>query len=142
MMTFYSAVGCYRIRKENGRNVPYIQKLGKLYPLSIPEFVIWSTLLWEVLTYNELEKFYQAQIRALAVKTPPLDELLELLIRRKLVVKGVGYTGCTVQYALGRLCCSFSAGCQQKIMESFETDDPGEGIFLSGMCTAHAEASL
>ena len=93
MMTFYSAVGCYRIRKENGRNVPYIQKLGKLYPLSIPEFVIWSTLLWEVLTYNELEKFYQAQIRALAVKTPPLDELLELLIRRKLVVKGVGYTG-------------------------------------------------
>ena len=52
-----------------------------------------STLLWEVLTYNELEKFYQAQIRALPVKTPPLDELLELLIRRKLVVKGVGYTG-------------------------------------------------
>lgn len=74
MMTFYSAVGCYQIRKENGRNVPYIQKLGKLYPLSIPEFVIWSTLLWEVLTYNELEKFYQAQIRALPVKTPPLDD--------------------------------------------------------------------
>lgn len=45
MMTFYSAVGCYRIRKENGRNVPYIQKLGKLYPLSIPEFVIWSSTL-------------------------------------------------------------------------------------------------
>lgn len=27
------------------------------------------------------------------MKTPSLDELLELLIRRKLVVKGVGYTG-------------------------------------------------
>lgn len=93
MMTFYSAVGCYRIREENGRNVPYIQKLGKLYPLSIPEFVIWSTLLWEVLTYCELEKFYEAQIKELSMKTPPLDELLNLLVRRKLVVKGVGYTG-------------------------------------------------
>ena len=28
MMTFYAAIGTYRIRTENGHKVPYIQKLG------------------------------------------------------------------------------------------------------------------
>jgi len=93
MMTFYAAVGCYRIRNEEGHSVPYIQKLGKLHLLSIPEFVIWSTLLWEVMTYPELEKHYNEQIKELPAKTPGFDELLELMIKRKLIVKGVGYTG-------------------------------------------------
>ena len=80
MMTFYAAVGSYRIKTEDGHKVPYIQKLGKLYPISIPEFVIWSTLLWEVMTYDELERFYQQQIR-------------EQKIKRKLIIRGIGYTG-------------------------------------------------
>ena len=37
----------------------YIQKLGKLHPISIPEFAIWSSLLWEVMTYDELKAAYQ-----------------------------------------------------------------------------------
>ena len=73
--------------------MPYIQKLGKLYPISIPEFVIWSTLLWEVMTYDELEKFYQQQIRELKGNVPAFDEMLNMLIKRKLVVRGIGYTG-------------------------------------------------
>ena len=70
MMTFYAAIGTYRIRTENGHKVPYIQKLGKLYPISIPEFVIWSTLLWEVMTYDELKKHYDEQIRELKGNRP------------------------------------------------------------------------
>lgn len=93
MMTFYAAVGGYRIKNEHGHKVPYIQKLGKLYPISIPEFVIWSTLLWEVMTYPELKRFYQEQIGALPDKTPDFDELLDMLIRRKLIICGIGYTG-------------------------------------------------
>ena len=73
--------------------MPYIQKLGKLYPISIPEFVIWSTLLWEVMTYDELEKFYQQQIRELKGNVPAFDEMLNMLIKRKLIVRGIGYTG-------------------------------------------------
>lgn len=93
MMTFYAAVGSYRIKTEDGHKVPYIQKLGKLYPISIPEFVIWSTLLWEVLTYDELEKFYQQQIGELKGKAPAFDEMLNMLIKRKLIIRGIGYTG-------------------------------------------------
>ncbi len=98
MMTFYAAVGRYRIRMEDGHKVPYIQKLGKLHPISIPEFVIWSTLLWEVLSYDELKHQYDAIIRESGIHPPELDELLEMLIRRKLIVRGLGYTGIDALY--------------------------------------------
>ena len=42
MMTFYAAAGSYQIREENGKKMPYIMRLGKLQPVSIPEFCIWS----------------------------------------------------------------------------------------------------
>ena len=93
MMTFYAAVGSYRIKNQNGRKVPYIQKLGKLHLVSIPEFMIWSTLLWEVMTYDELKRQYEDMVRGLDAKLPAFDEMLNLLIKRKLVVKGLGYTG-------------------------------------------------
>ena len=93
MMTFYSAIGSYRIKNQNGRKVPYIQRLGKLHPISIPEFVIWSTLLWEVLTYDELKGFYESQMKLLEGEKPDFDQLLDLLVKRKLVSKGLGYTG-------------------------------------------------
>lgn len=44
MMTFYAAAGSYQIRSEDGKNMPYIMRLGKLQPVSIPEFSLWSTL--------------------------------------------------------------------------------------------------
>lgn len=56
MMTFYAAAGSYQIRSEDGKNMPYIMRLGKLQPVSIPEFSLWSMLLWDVLTYEELHK--------------------------------------------------------------------------------------
>lgn len=42
MMTFYAAAGSYQIRSEDGKNMPYIMRLGKLQPVSIPEFSLWS----------------------------------------------------------------------------------------------------
>ena len=54
MMTFYAAAGSYQIREENGKKMPYIMRLGKLQPVSIPEFYIWSMLLWDVMTYAPL----------------------------------------------------------------------------------------
>ena len=98
MMTFYAAIGSYRIKVRDGHKVPYIQKLGKLHEISIPEFTVWSILLWEFMTYDELKKYYDEQIKALGVKAPSLDELLEFLLRRKLIAKGVGYTGCDALY--------------------------------------------
>lgn len=98
MMTFYCAVGCYRLKIEQGHKVPYIQKLGVLHPISTLEFLIWTTLLWEVMTYQELKEAYVEQCKGLGMDTPPLDTLLDNLVARKLVVKGVGYTGVDALY--------------------------------------------
>lgn len=56
MMTFYAAAGSYQIRSEDGKNMPYIMRLGKLQPVSIPEFSLWSMLLWDVLTYAFVDR--------------------------------------------------------------------------------------
>lgn len=93
MMTFYTATGSYRMQKEYDRKVPYIQKLGKLHPISAFEFVIWSTLLWEIMTYDEAKTAYLEQTADLQMPVPDFDILLKNLLARKLVTKGIGYTG-------------------------------------------------
>ena len=100
MMTFYAAIGSYKIKMVDGQKRPYIQKLGKLHPISIPEFLVWSTLLWEVMTYAEVEMEYVSQITASGIKAPSFDELINLLVKRKLIVKGVGYTGEDALYSM------------------------------------------
>ena len=92
-MTFYTAVGSYQMRTENGREMPYILRMGRMEPISIPEFFIWSHLLWEVETYDEIREFYQNQSKSLCVRLPNLDQALKMLIKRKLIAKGIGYTG-------------------------------------------------
>ena len=98
MMTFYAAVGSYRIRKEDGRLVPYIQKLGRLHPISIPEFVIWTTLLWEVMTYRELKDLFEKQMEHFNGPAPDFDMLLNMLKKRKLIACGLGYSGSDALY--------------------------------------------
>lgn len=98
MMSFYSAVGSYQLRSEKGVKMPFIQKLGKLYPLSIPEFCVWSILLWEVMTHEELEAEYTAQMKMAEIKAPKLDDMISLLLKRRLIIKGEGYTGSDALY--------------------------------------------
>lgn len=58
MITFYAAVGCYRVKNETGKNL-CTPETWKAASVSIPEFAIWSSLLWEVMTYDELKAAYQ-----------------------------------------------------------------------------------
>ena len=100
MITFYAAVGCYRVKNENGKKSVYIQKLGKLHPISIPEFAIWSSLLWEVMTYDELKAAYQEIMGQQTGPVPDFDQLLSLLSKRKLILSGLGYTGVDALYGM------------------------------------------
>ena len=74
MMNFYTAVGSYEMRNENGRPMPYIIRMGRYEPVSIPEFLIWSRLLWEVETYGEIRKYYLRQSAKLGVQLPDFDQ--------------------------------------------------------------------
>ena len=98
MMTFYAAAGSYQIRNEDGKDMPYIMRLGKLQPVSIPEFSIWSMLLWDVLTHDELRKKYFEKMEKVNLDPSGFEKALEMLVKRKLIIKGVGYTGADALY--------------------------------------------
>lgn len=98
MMTFYAAAGSYQIRSEDGKNMPYIMRLGKLQPVSIPEFSLWSMLLWDVLTYEELRKKFYDKMEETEIELSSFDKSLEMLVKRKLIIKGVGYIGADALY--------------------------------------------
>ena len=80
MMTFYAAAGSYQIRSEDGKNMPYIMRLGKLQPVSIPEFSLWSMLLWDVLTYEELRKKFYDKMEETEIEPSSFDKSLEMLV--------------------------------------------------------------
>lgn len=103
MMTFYAAAGSYQIRNEDGKDMPYIMRLGKLQPVSIPEFSIWSMLLWDVLTHDELRKKYFEKMEEVKLDPSGFEKALEMLVKRKLIIKGVGLwitsrNGCLVWF--------------------------------------------
>lgn len=87
MMTFYAAAGSYQIRNEDGKDMPYIMRLGKLQPVSIPEFSIWSMLLWDVLTHDELRKKYFEKMEEVKLDPSGFEKALEMLVKR--MVTGV-----------------------------------------------------
>ena len=78
MMTFYAAAGSYQIRNEDGKDMPYIMRLGKLQPVSIPEFSIWSMLLWDVLTHDELRKKYFEKMEEVKLDPSGFEKALEI----------------------------------------------------------------
>jgi len=99
-MNFYTAVGSCELKRENGRLMPYILRMGCREPVSIPEFLIWSRLLWEVETYRAVRESYTRQAEQAGVRLPDFDRGLDMLVKRRLVAAGTGYTGEDALYDL------------------------------------------
>ena len=82
-MTFYAAAGSYQIREENGKKMPYIMRLGKLQPVSIPEFCIWSMLLWDVMTYDELSRKCAQRLEAEGIAQDMLTSFVSIQLQNR-----------------------------------------------------------
>ncbi|MDR1630759.1 MAG: hypothetical protein LBS36_11220 [Oscillospiraceae bacterium] len=102
MITFYTAVGGYEIRREkNQSSYPVIILNHKEYILSLEEMIIWSSLMWAIHTFDELSKiFYQKEREAHILGDAEFEDYLTRLERRGLVVSGRGYTAAEALYAL------------------------------------------
>ena len=50
-------------------------------------------LLWDVQTYDELRKKYYEKLEDTELDPGTFEKCLEMLVKRKLIIKGVGYTG-------------------------------------------------
>lgn len=96
MVTYYAAMGRYRLdRLEGDVRFPVLMLGGQEYHVSVAEFMVWSSLLWNILNRDALQA---ESARAAAVFDCSMDEelferTLSRLLFRGLVVSGEGETG-------------------------------------------------
>lgn len=102
MITFYTAVGRYILRKdEQGNQYPVVITHGNENILGIPETIIWSSLLWKVSTYDELKNEYLVKSKSAQISGQyDLDHYLNRLQQRGLIVSGKDYVGIDAIYNL------------------------------------------
>lgn len=102
MITFYTAVGRYVLRKDDqGQQYPEVITHGNGSILNVAEMIIWSSLLWKVSTYDELKSEYMEKSRSGNVSGQyDFDHYLNRLQQRGLVVSGRDYVGVDAIYNL------------------------------------------
>ena len=98
MMTLYAAIGTYKL---NAKGMPTIVSGNREYGLVACELLLWSSLSFRILTYEELKKKFYEQERELHVLDDlDFDHYLNRLIMRGLVVYGKDVTGADALYNL------------------------------------------
>lgn len=102
MITFYTAVGRYMLRRdEQGHQYPVVITHGNESILGIQEMIIWSCLLWKVSTYEELKAEYLTNAKTAHISgEDAFDSYLNRLLIRELIVSGKDYVGIDAIYNL------------------------------------------
>jgi len=101
MVTFFAAAGRYELRQSQDGQYPVVILRDQEYALDIWEMIIWSSLMWRVLTYDELHReFYAKEREAHVLSDISLEGYLKRLQQRGLVVSGRGYTAVEALYDL------------------------------------------
>lgn len=87
MITLYTAVGRYELRKnENGEKQPIVTVDQKEMALSREELLLWSCLMWEILTKEEAKTYFLKKAVRMDVSQERFDAVLQRLEVRQLVV--------------------------------------------------------
>ena len=101
MVTFFAAAGRYELRRAPEGQYPVVILRNEEYVLDIQEMILWSSLMWSVLTYDELlREFSRKEREAHVTSDISFDGYLKRLQRRGLIVSGRGYTAAEALYAL------------------------------------------
>lgn len=102
MMTLYTAVGRYKI---TGKGLPLVTAGGRECALTPHELILWSSLAFRILTYDELKAdFYKKEQELHILGELDFDHYLNRLIMRRLIASGRDCTGADALYdLLGRL---------------------------------------
>lgn len=87
MITLYTSVGRYELRKnENGEKQPIVTVDQKEMALSREELLLWSCLMWEILTKEEAKTYFLKKAVRMDVSQERFDAVLQRLEVRQLVV--------------------------------------------------------
>lgn len=98
MMTLYTAIGTYRLA-QNG--LPLVTTGGRDCAMDTHELLLWSSLAFRILTYQELRaEFYEKEKELHILGELDFDHYLNRLIMRRLVASGKDCTGVDALYDL------------------------------------------
>ena len=101
MITLYTAVGRYELRKnENGEKQPIVTVAQKEMALSREELLLWSCLMWEMLTKEEAKTYFLKKAVRMDVSQERFDAVLQRLEVRQLVVSAQAEKGDIALYRL------------------------------------------
>ena len=100
MITLYTAVGRYELRKnENGEKQPIVTVDQKEMALGREELLLWSCLMWEILT-KEVKTYFLKKAVRMDVSQERFDAVLQRLEVRQLVVSAQAEKGDIALYRL------------------------------------------
>lgn len=98
MVTLYTAIGTYRL---NSKGKPTVVAGSRECGLVAYELLLWSSLAFRILTYQELRKeFYDKERELHLLGELEFDHYLNRLVMRGLVVSGRDETGADALYDL------------------------------------------
>ena len=101
MITLYTAVGRYELRKnENGEKQPIVTVDQKEMALGREELLLWSCLMWEILTKEEAKTYFLKKAVRMDVSQERFDAVLQRLEVRQLVVSAQAEKGDIALYRL------------------------------------------
>lgn len=101
MITLYTAVGRYELRKnDNGEKQPIVTVDQKEMALSREELLLWSCLMWEILTKEEAKTYFLKKAVRMDVSQERFDAVLQRLEVRQLVVSAQAEKGDIALYRL------------------------------------------
>ena len=94
MITLYTSVGRYELRKnENSEKQPIVKVDQKEMALSREELLLWSCLMWEILTKEEAKTYFLKKAVRMDVSQERFDAVLQRLEVRQLVVSAQAEKG-------------------------------------------------
>ena len=93
-MTIYTAIGKYEFRKDtDGNKMPVIVAEDKEYTLDIWEMILWSSLIWNIHTHDEIMKiFYKKEREVHVLGELSCETYIDRLESAGLIVSGHGIT--------------------------------------------------
>jgi len=100
MVTYYMALG----RLTNSfvaEGVPVIIHQNEKHELSVPDFIIWTSLSWNIYSYEDLKKVFEQRCKERKfIPDFEFDYYLQSLEYRNLIKSGKGCTAITALYSL------------------------------------------
>ncbi len=101
MITLYTSVGRYELRKnKNDEKQPIVTVDQKEMALSIEELLLWSCLMWGILTKEEAKTYFLKKAERVDVSQERFDAVLQRLEVRQLVVSAQAEKGDIALYRL------------------------------------------